>query len=98
MKSNLVKQCGVLLMVLPVMVFCVLGFAHAQSEAVTLVGEINDTYQLVAGGQIYDVEQNAIGSDLTENYISVKVKVEGVVREGEELKIITVTSFQVIDE
>jgi len=63
-----------------------------------LVGEINDTGQLAADGDIFDIEPTDLGEDLIQNYISLKVKVECTVREGEELKIITVKSFQVVDE
>ena len=74
------------------------SLSHAKSEVVTLVGEINDTGQLVAEGEIFDIEPTDIGDDLVQNYISIKVKVECTVREGAELKIITVKSFQAVEE
>ena len=76
----------------------VAGPVYSKSEKVTLVGEINDTQQLVAEGEIYDIEQTALGEDLIQNYISIKVKVECTVRQGEELKIITVISFHTVEE
>lgn len=63
-----------------------------------LVGEINDTGQLVAEGDIFDIEPTDLGNDLVQNFISLKVEVECTIREGEELKIIRVRSFQVVDE
>ena len=76
----------------------VAGPVYSKSEKVTLVGEINDTQQLVAEGEIYDIEPTALGEDLIQNYISIKVKVECTVRQGEELKIITVISFHTVEE
>jgi hypothetical protein len=72
--------------------------AHGQSVEATLVGEINDTIQLIAEGELYNIEPTALGEDLVQNYISMKVKVECTVRQGEELRIITVKSFQTVDE
>jgi hypothetical protein len=70
----------------------------AQGEPVTLVGEINDTYQMVANGRIYDIAETAEGDDLVRNYVSVKVKVIGMLQKGEEIDIVTVRSFEVVDE
>ncbi|MCG6911955.1 MAG: hypothetical protein LJE94_17785 [Deltaproteobacteria bacterium] len=98
MKSLLAKKRLITLTIFIGFIFAALSLSHAASETVTLVGEINDTGQLVAEGDIFDIEPNEIGEDLIENYISVKVKVEGSIREGEEMKIITVKSFQVVDE
>ena len=74
------------------------GIVSAQTKAVTLIGEVNDTYQLVADGEIYDIADTPAGHDLARNYISQKVKVTGMVQDGSELKIITVITFEVVDE
>ena len=81
-------------------VFClaIVGLAGAQDQKVTLIGEINDTNQLVADGEIYDVADTPEGDDLVKNYISARVKVIGTITDGEELKIIRVMSFQVVGE
>lgn len=65
---------------------------------ITIVGEVNDTHQIVAGGQIYEVANTAKGDDLVFNYIAVKVQVTGTVQEKEDQKIITVTSFKAVPE
>lgn len=94
----LTQKCLICLVVFLAFIFSILSLSHAAPEVITLVGEINDTGQLVADGDIFDIEPTDIGDDLGQNYISVRVKVECTVREGEELKIITVKSFQVVDE
>jgi len=76
----------------------VAGVAYAQSEEITLVGEINDAYQLVADNEVYDIDDTPLGDDLAQNYISVRVKVTGTVQQGEELRIIRVKSFESVDE
>ncbi|MGD8296045.1 MAG: hypothetical protein PVH37_17560 [Desulfobacterales bacterium] len=68
------------------------------AKRVTLVGEINDNYQIVADNQIYEVDDTPLGDDLVRNYMAFRVKVIGVLKEMDELKIITVESFEVIGE
>lgn len=98
MKKESINYHVKILLVCLATVVVVAGPVYSTSEKVTLVGEINDTQQLVAEGEIYDIEPTPLGEDLIQNYISIKVKVECTVREGEELKIITVNSFQAVDE
>ena len=98
MELSLIKKCLVCLIIIMAFVFSLLNLSHAKSDVITLVGEINDTGQLVAEGDIFDIEPTELGYDLIKNYISLKVKVECTIREGEEMKIITVRSFQVADE
>ena len=62
----------------------------------TLVGEVNYSYQIVADNEIYEVSDNATGDDLVFNYIAQRVKVVGQLKENDELKIITVESFEVV--
>ena len=63
----------------------------------TLVGEVNYSYQIVADNEIYEVGDNAAGDDLVLNYIAQKVKVVGQLRKSDELKIITIESFEVVE-
>ena len=65
---------------------------------ITIIGEVNDTQQIVADGQIYDVAVTPEGDDLVMNYIAVKVLVKGTVVEKEDKKIITVKSFKAVPE
>jgi hypothetical protein len=64
----------------------------------TLIGEVNDNYQLVADDEIYEVEKNEAGDDLVLNHIAQKVKVIGIIKETRESKIITVEFFEVVEE
>ena len=65
---------------------------------VTIIGEVNDTLQIVANKQIYEVDENPLGDDLVYNYISERVKITGFITEKDDMKIITVTSFEVVPE
>ena len=84
---------GKLILAAIVTVFvCQLSFAVMAAE-VTVVGEVNDTYQLVSDGLIYAVAENEAGEDLVLNYVGEKVKVIGTVMEVDGEKTIKVKSF-----
>lgn len=95
MRGQSFKYLGIFLIVLCLVMAVPLGTI---ANEITLIGEINDTNQLVADGEIYDIADTPAGDDLVRNYISARVKVIGTIEEGEELKIIRVKSFQVVDE
>ena len=85
------------LSIVSVMIVALLA-STAMAGTVSLTGEVNDNYQLVTDGQVYEIADTPEGNDLAENHISEKVKVVGTVQESEDLKIITVVSYQVIAE
>ena len=93
-KVNNSKFLCILLFALFVWFFSCPVFA----SEITIVGEVNDTYQVVADGQIYEVAVTPKGDDLVFNYMAVKVKVTGTVEEKEDRKIITVKSFKAVSE
>lgn len=68
------------------------------ANELTIVGQVNYFYQIMADGQIYEVANTSLGDDLVMNYIAEKVEVTGTVEEKEEMKIITVESFKVVAE
>ena len=70
----------------------------ALADEVTLIGEVNDNYQIVAGDQIYEVTNNSAGDDLVLNYVGRKVKVTGSIKEKNGVKIITVKSFDALGD
>lgn len=91
---NKIIFLGLLCSSVSFLIFSYIAFAGE----ITIVGEVNDTYQVVADGQIYDVAVTPKGDDLVSNYIAAKVKVTGTVEEKEDRKIITVKSFKVVPE
>ena len=91
---NKIIFLGLLCISVTFLVFSYLAFAGD----ITIVGEVNDSYQIVADGQIYEVANTPKGDDLVFNYIAVKVKVTGKVEEKEDTKIITVKSFKPVSE
>jgi hypothetical protein len=71
----------------------------AQAEQVALVGEVNDTYQIVGeDGQIYEVAADEIGNQVVLTLISQKVKVTGTIKEKNDVKIITILSYEVLED
>ena len=81
------------------LVMVVIAFSStALADNITVTGEVNDNYQLVADGQVYEIADTPMGNELAENHISAKVKVVGTVQESDDLKIITIASYQVLAE
>ena len=72
----------------------------SHAEEVIIIGEINDTQQLVDSKeyQIYEIDDNEVGDILVTDYISVKVKVWGNLRTKDDTKIITVIKFEVFSD
>ena len=68
-------------------------------QSVTIVGPVNDYYQIVIeDGKIYAVEENERGFKLIDECVGKQVKAMGTVEETEDMKIFTVTSYEVIGE
>jgi len=68
-------------------------------QSVTIVGTVNDYYQIVTeDGKIYTVEENEKGFKLIDECVGKQVKATGTVEETEDMKIFTVTSYEVIGE
>lgn len=72
--------------------------ATVLAAEVSIIGEVNDNYQIVSNGQIYEIADTPEGNELAENHISAKVKVTGNVEERDEMKIITVSGYQLLAE
>jgi hypothetical protein len=65
---------------------------------ITIVGTVNDEYQIVDdAGTVYDVEDNEKGEEIVE-HVGQKIQVKGTVMEDEDGKMITITSFTVMEE
>lgn len=89
-----VRLAGMILALL----FCLSIAIPAMAGDVTVIGEVNENYQLVANGQVYEIADTPKGNEMAENFISSKVKVTGTLEEKNEMKTITVISFEVLPE
>jgi hypothetical protein len=64
----------------------------------TIIGTVNDSYQIVTDAhEVYEIGDSEQGDELV-NLIGSTVEVTGRIEEQEGVKIITVTSFVVIEE
>jgi len=72
--------------------------ATVLASEVAIVGEVNDNYQIVSNGQIYEIADTPAGNELAENHISEKVRVTGNLEERDDMKIITVSGYQLMAE
>ena len=94
MRLRMVKWVQVVMILLFLAPFA----ASVLAAEVAIVGEVNDNYQIVSNGQIYEIADTPKGNELAENHISAKVKVTGNLEERDEMKIITVSDYQLLSE
>ena len=89
-----------LVIVVCTLFFVALSFGPALSaDEVTIVGTVNDYYQIETDeGEVYDIGDSEQGDELI-GHTGAIVKATGTVEEDEDgMKVITVTSFVVIQE
>jgi hypothetical protein len=72
------------------------AFSVSAFDMVTIVGEVNDSNQIMAEGEIYEVDDTPQGDDLVQNYIGQKVMVTGKLRIEGDMRILDVTKFDVV--
>jgi hypothetical protein len=65
---------------------------------ITVVGEVNDSNQIVADDVVFEVDDTAEGDNLVTNFIGKTVKVTGKLNIEGDMRIITVKSFKVIQK
>jgi hypothetical protein len=71
-------------------------FPPLATDIVTIIGEVNETNQIVVEGDIYEVDDTPAGDDLVKNYIHQTVEVSGKLRIEGDMRIIAVKSFKTI--
>ena len=70
----------------------------AEPTSVTIVGEVNDQYQIVAkDGTIYEIADTELGNEILK-HIGEVVEVTGDVEEDDGDKVLDVKSFQTKEE
>ena len=70
----------------------------AEPTSVTIVGEINDQYEIVAkDGTVYEIADTELGNELLK-HIGEVAEVTGDVEEEDGVKILEVKSFQTKEE
>jgi hypothetical protein len=68
------------------------------ADSVTILGIVNASYQIVTDNdQVYEIAESEKGDELIE-LVDKKVKVTGTVEDDDGTKVITVTSYEVIEE
>jgi len=83
---------GILLVVL-------LLFAEpSTAREITVIGVVNEMYQIVSEGEIFEVEKTNIGDELVINHLGEKVKVTGTVKEEDGMKLILIKGFKALEE
>lgn len=66
------------------------------SNIKTITGRVNDNYQIIGDdGNIYEVEGNAKGDEVVD-LVGKRVRATGTVEDSEDMKIITIRSYEVV--
>lgn len=95
MKVNM-KRIFLVVLIIGLTVF-LSGIVVAGSE-VSILGMINEDGQLVDNdGMAYDIAESEEGNEVME-MVGQKVTVKGSVMEADGTKIITITSFEIMEE
>ena len=88
-KSILIGLCSVIGLTL-------LAGIALSGEMVTIEGIVNDNYQIVTDdGVVYDIAENEKGYELAQ-LINSRVRVYGTLEEYDDIKEITVESYEVM--
>jgi hypothetical protein len=87
----------VLLFVVSGTLWLLTAAVSVQAAEATVIGTINDNFQIISGQQVYEIADTQQGNDLAENHISDTVKVTGTLEERDGMKIITVISVQILN-
>ena len=81
-----------------ILMFTMLFAGQVFAEEVTIIGTVNDNYQIVTeDGDVYEVADTDMGNDLL-NHVGKTVEALGTITEEEGVKVITVTNYTVMDE
>ncbi len=70
----------------------------AEPTTVTIVGEVNDQYQIVTkDGTIYEIADTELGDEVLK-FVGAVVEVTGDVKEEDGVKVLNVKSFETREE
>ena len=70
----------------------------AEATSVTIVGEVNDQYQIVTDdGTIYEIADTELGNELLQ-HIGEVAEVKGDIEEEDDVKVFDVKSFDIKEE
>ena len=92
------KKTAFRILALSVLVLMLAAPVLAVEKEMTVIGEVNDNYQVVTDlGVVYEVADTDMGNDML-NHVGKKVKVTGTVTEEDEVQIIKVASYEVLED
>ena len=95
---NRKNKIAALIVLCSFMVLVTGSFPISAFDVITIVGEVNDANQIISDGEIYEVDNTPQGDDLVKNHISKKVKVTAKMRIEGDMRILDVTTFEVVEE
>lgn len=73
------------------------AMAMKEQQKVTVIGEVNDESQIVGrDGTVYEIAITEVGNEVM-SYIGAVVEVQGTLRVENDVNIIYITSFKIIE-
>jgi hypothetical protein len=92
------KKTALRILAVSVLVLILAAPVLAVEVEMTVTGEVTDSYQIVTDlGVVYEVADTEMGNELLDN-TGKKVKVTGTVTEEDEVKVIKVNSYVVLED
>jgi hypothetical protein len=92
------KKTAFRILAVSVMVLMLASPVLAVEREVTVIGQVNDNYQVVTDlGAVYEVEDTDMGNDLLD-HVGKKVEVTGTVTKEDEVLYIKVASYVVLED
>ena len=76
----------------------ILNPSSLPAAEVTIVGEVNQTNQIVVNDIVFEVDDTPEGDNLVTNFIGQRVKVTGNLIIDGDMRIIAVKSFEVVEK
>jgi hypothetical protein len=68
------------------------------SDGMTIVGTVNDDFQIVTeDGQVYEVAENTLGDEVV-NLVRKRVRVKGRVEKEKGERVITITGYELVEK
>ena len=92
------KKTAFRILAVSVLVLMLASPVLAVEKEMTVIGEVNDDYQIVTDlGVAYEVANTDMGNELLD-HVGKKVKATGTVTEEDEVQIIKVASYEVLED
>jgi hypothetical protein len=97
-RNETMKKTAFRILAVSVLVLMLAAPVLAAEVEMTVIGTVTDSYQIATDlGVVYEVADTEMGNEMLD-HVGKKVEVTGTVTEEDEVKIIRVTSYVVLED